>query len=87
MIAAWLGVVVLFLGIEVFSALQVRYLYFLTPLACVLVGQVLAALACRGRVGQGTAWVLVVALLLIGSFAWHTGAIEGVMMSMSPLLR
>jgi hypothetical protein len=87
LVAAWLGVVVLFLGIEVVSALQVRYLYFLTPLACVLVGQVLAALAWRGRAGQGTAWVLVIALLLAGSFAWHTGAIEGVMMSMSPLLR
>jgi hypothetical protein len=87
LIAAWLGVVVLFLTIEVVSALQVRYLYFLTPLACVLVGQVLAALAHRGRAGQGTAWALVVGLLMVGSFAWHTGAIEGVMMSMSPLLR
>jgi hypothetical protein len=87
LIAAWLGVVLLFLGIEVVSALQVRYLYFLTPLACVLVGGVLAALSWRGRAGWGSAWALVVGLLLIGSLSWHTGAIEGVMMSMSPLLR
>jgi hypothetical protein len=86
-IAGWLGVVVVFLAIEMVSGLQVRYIYFLTPLACVLIGLTLAALSRRGAAGSAAAVVIVVLLLVQGAAVWYQGALEGVMMSMSPLLR
>jgi ABC-type uncharacterized transport system permease subunit len=79
--------VVVFLAIEMVSGLQVRYIYFLTPLACILIGLTLAALSRRGAAGSAAAVVIVVLLLVQGAAVWYHGALEGVMMSMSPLLR
>jgi hypothetical protein len=87
MIIGWLGVVGVFLGIELLSALQVRYLYFLTPLACIAMALPLAALARRGRAAQIVAWGILLLLLVQGSLIWYRGTFENVMMSMSPLLR
>ncbi len=83
----WLGAVLVFLAIEVMSALQVRYIYFLTPLACIAIALLLDRLAARSRIARLAAWVVGVLLLAQGSIYWYTGTFEDVMMSVSPLVR
>jgi hypothetical protein len=83
----WIGVVVVFLAVEMASALQVRYIYFITPLVCVLAGLLLATLAGKGQIGRWIGWAIVGLLLVQGAVAWHIAAFEDIMMSMSPLLR
>jgi hypothetical protein len=87
LVLAWLGVLFVFLGIEMATALQVRYIYFVAPLACLLIALPLAAWAQRGRVGWAAAWGIVLLLLVQGALLWKQSALEDVMMSMSPLLR
>jgi hypothetical protein len=87
LIGSWLVVVAFFWGVEMLTALQVRYIYFLTPLACIAGGLLLDRLAARGRVARVLAWVVLIGLLIQGSSYWYRGTLEGVMMSVSPLLR
>jgi hypothetical protein len=87
LVGSWLGVVVVFVLIEVLTALQVRYIYFLTPLACLAIALLLDRLARRGRAGAGAAWALVVLLLLQGGAVWYVAAAEDIMPSMIPMLR
>jgi hypothetical protein len=87
LIGSWLGVVALFWAIEMMSALQVRYIYFLAPLACVGLGLLLDRLALRGQVARVVAWSVVAVLLIQGSIYWYVGTFKGLMMSVTPLLR
>jgi hypothetical protein len=87
LIGSWLVVVAFFWGVEMLTALQVRYIYFLTPLACIAGGGLLDRLAARGKVARVLAWVVLIGLLIQGSSYWYRGTFEGVMMSVSPLLR
>lgn len=87
LLGSWLAVVGMFWAVEMMTALQVRYIYFLTPLACLAIGLLLEAIAMRGRVALGMAWGIVVFFLIQGSLYWYTGTFNGVMMSVSPLLR
>jgi hypothetical protein len=87
LIVGWVGVVLIFLAIELISALQVRYIYFVVPLACTAIGLILAALERRAPAGRYAAWGVVVFLLVQSSIVWYTAAAEDVMMSMIPLLR
>ncbi|HEU5100240.1 MAG TPA: hypothetical protein VFU22_14530, partial [Roseiflexaceae bacterium] len=87
LIGAWVGAVVLFWAIEMYSGLQVRYIYFLTPLACIMIGALLDRLAPRGVVARRVAWAVALLLLTQGSVYWLTSALTGVQMSMVPLLR
>lgn len=87
LVGSWLLVVALFCGVEMATALQVRYIYLLTPLACIAAGVVLSRVAARGRFFRAVAWGVVVALLVQGSAYWYRGAFEDVMMSVSPLVR
>jgi len=87
LLGAWLGAVVLFWGVEMLTGLQVRYLVFLAPLACLLAGLSLAWLAERRAVGPWLAWGLALALLAQGLWVWLPGAFERVAPSMVPLLR
>jgi len=87
LLGAWLGAVLLFWGVEMLTGLQVRYLVFLAPLACLLVGLSLAWLAERRAVGPWLAWGLALALLAQGLWVWLPGAFERVAPSMVPLLR
>jgi hypothetical protein len=87
LIAAWLGTVAVFWAIEMMTALQVRYIYFLTPLACIAIGYLLDRLAVRGQVARSLAWVVLVLLLFVGARYWYIGTFTGEMMSVSPLLR
>ncbi len=87
LIASWLLVVGLFLGVEILTALQVRYIYFLTPLACGALALLLDRLGERGRVGAITSWGVTLLLLTQGSVYWYTGTFLGNMMSVASLLR
>jgi hypothetical protein len=86
LIGAWLGVVVLFCVVELVSALQVRYIYFLTPLACLLAAHCLALLVKHGR---AAVWVtvIVVTLLLGNSIVWWDASFNDQSPSMVSLLR
>jgi uncharacterized membrane protein len=85
--AGWLGVVLVFLAIELVSALQVRYIYFVVPLACFCAGLLLDTLARRGGTGRLVTLAAVLWLLTQGSLSWYIAASEDAMMSMIPLLR
>lgn len=87
LLAAWAGAAGLFLGVELLTGLQVRYLVFLTPLICLLVGLALGRLALWRPVGAWAAWSLVLALLAHGAWGWLAGALARVAPSMVPLLR
>lgn len=87
LVGGWLGAVLVFLVIEMLTALQVRYIYFLTPLACIAIGLLLDAFARRSQSGRVAAWLVVLLLLVQGGITWYTAAAEDLMMSMSPLLR
>lgn len=87
LIASWLGVVVLFWAIEMVSALQVRYIYFLTPLACIALALLLDKLTTHRGKTRYTVWVIILWLLAQGSTSWYTGTFEDISMSVSPLVR
>jgi hypothetical protein len=87
LIGGWVGAVALFWAIEMYSGLQVRYIYFLTPLACILIGVLLGRLAICGRPARRVAWAVTLLLVAQGSIYWLTGALAGVQMSMVSLLR
>lgn len=83
----WLAAAALFWGIEMATALQARYLVFLAPVACILIGRVLSGLAERGESGRATAWTTVALLLALGCTTWYLGTFQNIQMSMIPLLR
>lgn len=87
LLGAWLGAVGLFWGVEMLTGLQVRYLVFLAPLACLLAGLSLAWLAERGRAGPWLAWATGLAVAAQGAWVWLPGAFEYIAPSMVPLLR
>jgi hypothetical protein len=87
LIGSWLGAVAFFWAVELYSGLQVRYIYFLTPLACILIGLLLDGLAVRSATARRVAWAVTLLLVAQGSIYWLTGALGGVQMSMVPLLR
>jgi hypothetical protein len=83
----WLGAALVFLLIEILTGLQVRYIYFLIPLACLLGGLLLDRLAARGTWARRVAWAVGLLLLAQGSFYWLDAAFNDHMMSMVSLLR
>jgi hypothetical protein len=87
LLGAWLCAAALFWAVEMVTALQVRYLVMLAPLACVAIGVVLAGLAERGRAGPWVAWMGTATLLVLGAATWYIGVYQNVQMSMTPLLR
>jgi hypothetical protein len=67
---AALGAALLFLAVNVFFGLQVRYFYFLVPLAFAVAGVLLGTIARCGRVGKTVAWALTIALVLFTIVDW-----------------
>jgi hypothetical protein len=82
---AWLLTAVLFLAIDLLLGLQVRYLYFLLPLALAAVGIVLGRLAARGRWARLAAWST--ALLVVAQMAalWLSATMADGKLSLTPL--
>ncbi len=70
---AWIITVLVFLVIDLVSAMQVRYFYFGLAPVLALVGVYLGRLAERGRMGQIAAWVLV-GIIVIPSIVLWLGA-------------
>jgi hypothetical protein len=87
LVGGWLGAAALFLLIEIVTGLQVRYIYFLTPLACILGGVLLDRLAARGVAASRVAWCVAVLLLAQGCVYWLVSAFADLRMSMVSLLR
>jgi toxin CptA len=84
---SWIGTALIFLLVEIATGLQVRYIYFLTPLACILAGLLLDRLATHGAAARRVTWTIALLLLVQGSTAWLTSAFEDLRMSMVSLLR
>jgi hypothetical protein len=87
LVGAWLAAAALFWAVEMVTALQVRYLVMLAPLACIAIGAILGHFAERGRIGSSTAWAATAMLLTLGAATWYIGVYQNVQMSMVPLLR
>lgn len=87
LLGAWLGAALLFWGVEMLTGLQVRYLVFLVPLVCLLIGEALGWVAERRAFGAAVAWATSLGLLVYGAWVWYPGAFERVAPSMVMLLR
>jgi hypothetical protein len=87
LLGAWAGAAALFWAVEMLTGLQVRYLVFLVPLVCLLIGLGLERLAELRVVGRVAAWGLAVSLVFLGAWVWFPGTFERVAPSMVMLLR
>jgi 4-amino-4-deoxy-L-arabinose transferase and related glycosyltransferases of PMT family len=86
-VLAWLLVALLFLAVELSIGLQVRYIYFLAPLVCVLSGYLLGYLSRFGRLLELASWAIIVFLLIQSSTTWYNGVLFDARVSMVALLR
>jgi hypothetical protein len=84
---AWIIAALAFCAVELATGLQVRYLVFLAPIACIVIALVLDSLAVRGRFGNLAAWSIATLMVVQGCAAWYNGTFMDVQMSMVPLLR
>ncbi|HEU5012127.1 MAG TPA: hypothetical protein VFT66_06260 [Roseiflexaceae bacterium] len=87
LIGAALVTMTIFWAIEMYSGLQVRYMYFLTPIACLAIATALDALSTRGTIARYLAWLVVVFIVGQSSAAWLYSAFADMQMSMVSLLR
>ncbi len=87
LIGGALIVVAVFWAIEMYSGLQVRYIYFLTPIACLAIATALGALSTRGTIARYLVWLVVLFIVVQSSVAWLYSAFADVQMSMVSLLR
>jgi hypothetical protein len=85
LLGGWLAAVLVFLAVELVSGLQVRYIYFFMPLGCLALAALLDAIAERWRWGQPVAYALATLLLIHGALYWHTGTLQGIKLSITPL--
>lgn len=82
--AAWLITPLIFVVVEYFYLVQVRYIYFLAPLCCLALAAVLARLWAR-QAGRPVVVITLALIAWLGLFLWYNGAIIGVKMSLVPL--
>lgn len=87
LVGGWLLAVAVFWAIEMFSGLQVRYIVFLAPLACLGIATVLDRIATRGRAARFLGWAAVLLLTTQSSVVWLSSVFEHTQMSMVSLLR
>jgi toxin CptA len=83
LVAAWLLVSLLFLGVYFGLGLLVRYLYFATPLICLGLGVLLDGLWRRG--GRAATLALILFVIASGLALWAAGVLLGVKPSLLPL--
>lgn len=87
LVQAWLLVALLFLAVELSIGLQVRYIYFLAPLACIVSGYLLGWLSQQHRLLQWATWAVITILLVQSSSTWYSGVLFEARVSMVALLR
>jgi len=71
----WLGVSILFLGIDLVSALEIRYALQALPLLALLGGLYLSSAFDRGRVGKAAAWAAILYIGVVGVRTLHDVAL------------
>lgn len=86
-LVGWVLTATLFLCIEWFTALQVRYLYFLVPVAYIAIATLFDQAVWRTRAGLVVAGTLIGWLGLYGLMIWYLGTFFDVMMDMTALVR
>ncbi|NOK59603.1 MAG: hypothetical protein GFH27_549285n127 [Chloroflexi bacterium AL-W] len=87
LVGGWLGTVIVFWAVEMYSGLQVRYLVFLTPLACLFAAVLLDQVLRRGHASRYVAWGVLLLISVQSCLVWYIGTFTGVAPSMIPLLR
>lgn len=80
-----LGTLLVYLLIDLTLNVQVRYFYFLLPLALASIGLALGWLAARGRLGALGAWALTAAVALPTVVLWLSATFGDGKISMTPL--
>jgi toxin CptA len=83
LIAAWLLICLLFMGVYFGLGLLVRYIYFAAPLICLALGALLDRLWRRG--GRRVTLALVLFVVASGVALWVAGVLLGVKPSLVPL--
>ncbi|MEI7772618.1 MAG: hypothetical protein WCI67_21690, partial [Chloroflexales bacterium] len=81
---AWVGSTLLFFGVDLLTGLQVRYGYFIAPLACVGVAALTERIESRPA-GRLATLALVGLVVAAGVSLWVSGAFFGVRPSVNPL--
>jgi hypothetical protein len=71
----WLGVSVLFLVVDLVSALEIRYALQALPLLALLAGSYLSSAFGRGRLGSATAWAAILYIGVMGVRTLHDVAL------------
>lgn len=82
--AAWAISAALFLAVDIVTGQQVRYGYFIAPLACCGVAALIEPVLGR-RLGRAAAWALVALVMLAGASLWLDAAFAGVKPSVNSL--
>lgn len=70
-VGALLGAALIFFLVDLTIYMQVRYLYFMLPLALALIARLLGELAARGRPAQVAVWSLALALSFVTITLWY----------------
>lgn len=73
-----------FLAVDIITNIQIRYGYFIAPVACIGVAALIEPIL-RSRLGRTTAWALVGLVMVAGLGLWVTAALYGVKPSVNPL--
>jgi hypothetical protein len=81
---AWAGSALLFFGVDLVAGIQVRYGYFIAPLACVGVAALTEGLQSR-LAGRLVTLALLGLVAAAGVSLWVAGAFFGVRPSVNPL--
>ncbi|NJM06225.1 hypothetical protein HC891_08550 [Candidatus Gracilibacteria bacterium] len=87
LMATWFGAALFFCVVELLTGLQVRYLTFLAPPACIFAALFLDKIAAYGRLPRTAAWATVALLLAFGATYWYRGVLGIEALSMVPVLR
>ncbi|MCG8353651.1 MAG: hypothetical protein MI924_38295 [Chloroflexales bacterium] len=85
LVSAWLVSACLFLGVDVFLGLQVRYAYFTIPLVCAGLALLLDQLMTRRVYGTIAGWCVIAFISFVGLSIWYAGSIEGVKPTLTAL--
>ncbi|HEU5099355.1 MAG TPA: hypothetical protein VFU22_10065 [Roseiflexaceae bacterium] len=82
---AWILTALVFLVVDLILGLQVRYFYFLLPLALAAVGVVLGRLATRGRWARLAAWATALLVAAQTAALWFSVTMGDGKLSLTPL--
>jgi hypothetical protein len=82
---AWVLTAVVFLIVDLFLGLQVRYFYFLLPLALAAIGLLLGRLATHGRWARVAAYCMALLVSAQGVALWMSVTMADGKLSLAPL--